>query len=242
LAEAERLAETALAMGLEIGQPDAFTIYGAQVANIRYHQGRLHELLSLMEAAVESAPALHGFRAAIALAYTKGDDFDSAGRLLEAALSDRFSIPDDEGWMYAIATWAQVAADLRHDDAAAILHSLLSPWRRLFVHHQVVVSGAAAMHLGQLEHVLGRLDDADRSFAQAEEVHQRLESPMLVADGNAHWAAMLLDRDAPGDRKRAHELASGALDVAVAGGYGYTEALARKVLARLVPDGGGTQD
>jgi hypothetical protein len=89
------------------------------------------------------------------------------------------------------------------------------------------------MHLGQLEHVLGRFDDADRSFAQAEQMHQRLDSPMLTADGNAHWAAMLVDRDAAGDHDRARSLATAALEVAVAGGFGYTESLARQVLARL---------
>ena len=44
---------------------------------------------------------------------------------------------------------------------------------------------------------------------------------------------MLADRDQPGDRDRARALAAAALETAVAGGYGDTETLARRTLARL---------
>ena len=56
---------------------------------------------------------------------------------------------------------------------------------------------------------------------------------MLAAEGRAHWAAMLVDRHAAGDLDRARGLATDALDVAVAGGYADTEAVAHQVLARL---------
>jgi hypothetical protein len=64
-------------------------------------------------------------------------------------------------------------------------------------------------------------------------MHQRLRSPMFIAEGRAHWAAMLANRSRPGDRERARELATGALTVATEGGYGYTAATARHVLDQL---------
>lgn len=233
LVDAERLAESALEFGLAGGQPDAFTIYGAQVVNLRLFQGRMHELLPMMEEAFRAAPELHAYRAAIALAHAQGADEHQARRLIESEAAIGFDLPHDEQWSFTLATWARVACRLSHRRTAGLLHPLLAPYADRFAHSQIVVSGAVAMHLGQLEHVLGRFDDADRSFAQAEQMHQRLDSPMLTADGNAHWAAMLVDRDAAGDHDRARSLATAALEVAVAGGFGYTESLARQVLARL---------
>jgi len=233
LADAEQLAEAALALGSESGQTDAFTIYGAQFANIRYHQGRLNELLPLMEEALRAAPELHSYRAAIGLAHALSGDHATAQRLLDAELSASFAVPDDENWLYTIGTWAQVAAEVGHVAAAERLHDDLSPFRGRFVHSLVVISGAVAMHLGQLEHLLGRWDDAERSFAEGDVLHRRLESPMLIADNHTHWAATLADRNAPGDRDRARTFAAGALDVAITGGYGNIEARVRRVLDQL---------
>jgi hypothetical protein len=110
---------------------------------------------------------------------------------------------------------------------------MLDRVRDRFVHAQVVVGDPVAIVLGVLEHALGRYDDADRSFAQGEAMNQRLRSPMLIADGHAHWAAMLADRVRPGDRERARELAVGAFTVATGGGHGYAAATARDVLDQL---------
>src|ERR1019366_7627768 len=38
-----------LALGIESGQPDPLLLYGALIATIRYHQGRLPELVELID-------------------------------------------------------------------------------------------------------------------------------------------------------------------------------------------------
>jgi hypothetical protein len=60
-----------------------------------------------------------------------------------------------------------------------------------------------------------------------------LECPPLRALVDAAWAAVLVERDRGDDRDRARGLASGALELATAGGYGYAEQDARAVLDRL---------
>jgi hypothetical protein len=233
LAEAERLAEAALAIGLDIGQPDAFVVYGAQLANIRHHQGRLYELIPTMEDLLRSAPELDPYRAAIANGWSSSGHLDTARAMLDEALAGGLDIREDDYWAAATVSWSEVATDVRHGPAAEVLHSRLDPYRDLLVHGIVLVYPAAATVLGMLEHVLGRFDDADRSFAQGDAIHRRMESPVLTARGEAHWAEMLADRAAPGDLERARALATSALVTASNGGFGYTEAVARRVLARL---------
>ena len=56
--EAEALAQRAAELGVAAGQPDALTIYGAKLVLIRYQQGRLSELVELMERAAEDNPGI----------------------------------------------------------------------------------------------------------------------------------------------------------------------------------------
>jgi hypothetical protein len=93
--------------------------------------------------------------------------------------------------------------------------------------------GAAAHYLGQLDHLLGGYDDADRWFTEAMAIHERVESPLFVADTQSAWAALLADRANGDDHERARAMAEQALTTATAGGYGYIEADARRVLAEL---------
>ena len=85
----------------------------------------------------------------------------------------------------------------------------------------VTFEPAVAHYLGRLDHLLDRLDEADAWFAEAMVLHERLESPVFIADTRAAWAAMLADRDIGDDHRRAVEMADQAYDAATAGGYGY---------------------
>ena len=52
LSDAERWIDLALARGTQAGQPDAMTVYSGQLVNLRHHQGRLGEMVPLIEQAV----------------------------------------------------------------------------------------------------------------------------------------------------------------------------------------------
>ena len=65
LGEYERLAEAAFTYGADNGEPDAFTVYGAQLTNLRTQQGRLHELIPLIEEALAATPVLRVYRAVL---------------------------------------------------------------------------------------------------------------------------------------------------------------------------------
>ena len=58
---AEQATSDALELGIAAGQPDAFSYYGAQLTGVRRMQGRLDELIPLIEQAVKDNPGLPAF-------------------------------------------------------------------------------------------------------------------------------------------------------------------------------------
>src|SRR3546814_12162169 len=84
--DAEAAAEAAFEVGISSGQPDAVTWFAGQLFTLRWQQGRLHELVDMIEAEVDSAAeGIPAWRTAYALALAE------AGRLSEAeALLDEF--------------------------------------------------------------------------------------------------------------------------------------------------------
>jgi hypothetical protein len=70
----------------------------------------------------------------------------------------------------------------------------------------IASSGSYARPCGTLAACLGRWDDAERHFADAVAMNERLGARPYVVRTRRAWAAMLLDRNAPGDRERATDL------------------------------------
>jgi tetratricopeptide (TPR) repeat protein len=232
-AEYERLAETALTLGIETGQPDAVTFYGVQLTGARFYQGRMHELIPLMEQALADTPTLHAYRATLALAHARVGETDQAQRMLETDRTAAFPMPADAAWSTGLVSWADTTARVRAVVGAPLLRERLVPY-----HDQIVTTGASAhlavcYYLGLLDHLAGRYDDAEQWFTEALQLHERVQSPILVAHTHAAWAALLADRNQHDDHTRARVMAQQALDTAIAGGYGYVETDARAVLTQL---------
>jgi len=233
LAEYERLAEAAFALGSEGGEPDALMMFGAHLINLRDHQGRLGEMIPLVEQAVANFPALPAFRPILVYTKTRGGQLDNAREMLDEDLANGFALPADHTWTTGMACWANAAFLLGMVEAASPLRDLIRPY-----HDQIVNSGATfwpglCHYLGLLDHLVGRLDDAEQWFNEALALHQRVRSPILIGATQASWAAVLADRAAPKDLIRAHALAQSALDVAMVGDYGNIIADARAVLDRV---------
>lgn len=234
LTEFEALAEAALHDGVETGQPDAATMYGAQVLGTRFFQGRLHEMIPLIEQAMVENPGIVAFRAALAVARAHAGDLDDVQTMLAEAAERGFSMPAEPmTWSLSMACWADAAARSGASEIAPALREILAPH-----HEQIVTNGntflaSVAHHLGLLDHLLGDHDRAEQWFAEALDLHELVRSPILVAQTQAAWAALLGDRGRGDDHVRAHAMAQAALAAATAGGYGYVEAESRAVLDRL---------
>jgi hypothetical protein len=128
------------------------------------------------------------------------------------------------------------AAWLRDPQAAALLEPLIAPYRSQLLMYEpgcALPFGPADFVHGMLLQVLGRNDDAIRCYEDAAELCAR--GRLIAFDAmNAHrLAAALLERDAPGDRARARDLATSSLERATAMGLQRDIRFAQAVLDDL---------
>jgi hypothetical protein len=208
--EGERLAEAALNVGLETGQPDAFLIYGIQLVNVRTAQGRFGELVPMLEDMVRDHPDRSSYRALLAESCAEAGDLDRCRSLLAVDREAGFVTTEDYGWLNNHMRWAKAAVAVRDLETAASMRSRMTPYRDRVVFIGLTVRPVAGHYIARVEHLLGDLDDADASFARAYQLHQRLRAPQFVARTEVRWAQMLVDRNRHGDHGRARELAESA--------------------------------
>jgi len=231
---AEQFASAAFELGSDSGQPDAFTIYGSQLMYIRHQQGRLGEMVSLIDQAVSDNPGLPAFRPVLAAAHLDAGNDATALDLLNSAAADDFaSLPLDFIWMMGITFYALVTVDLRARKPAHTLYELLSPY-----HEQIPFIGTlgfspASLSLGGLASVLGRYDQADAHFTEAAELTTRGRMKFFAARTELDWARMLVLRGRMGDLDGARAHLAQALEAAASRGYGGIEHMAKAELAKL---------
>ena len=227
---AEQLATAALEIGTESGQPDAFGFYGAEMIGVRRQQGRYGELVPFIERVAAENPALPVFRATLAEGHMEAGNVDTARQMLEAATTDLTSLPYDVVWIFAVASYADVATELRAEAPARLLLDLLAPFDDQVLFIGATAGSPVAHYCGSLESVLGLYDQAEAHFAKAAELNARGEMHFAAAVTHLRWGRMLSARGSPGDLKRARSLLVQAHDAAVDRGYA---SIARRATAAL---------
>jgi class 3 adenylate cyclase/tetratricopeptide (TPR) repeat protein len=231
---AEQLATAALEIGTDSGQPDAFAIYGSQLMYVRNQQGRLGELVSLIDQAVAENPGLPAFRPILACAHLETGNTATALELLDVAAADGFvSLPIDFVWLMAVSSYAQVTVELRATGAAEKLYDLLAPY-----HEQIPFIGTlgfspVALTLGGLASILGRFPEAEAYLAEAAELTSRGQMKFFAARTLLESGRMLAARRGPGDLDRAHALLEQARSAAASHGYAVVEQLAAAALSNM---------
>jgi tetratricopeptide (TPR) repeat protein len=189
--EAERCAEAALAESMSSDQPDALAFYGAQIAVIRWDQGRLGELADALVAHAESPEGLPAHLALAALGLVEAGRADEANALLDRALAEGFELPVDTIWLTGMVMWGEVCALCERRDAAAQILEQILPWREQVAFTGLAVHGGVARIAAELAALLGRDDEAGELFTLAADVHDRLLAPALLARTHVGWALWL---------------------------------------------------
>lgn len=227
---AEQLATAALEIGTESGQPDAFGFYGAEMIGVRRQQGRYRELVPLIEQIAAENPALPVFRATLAEGHMEAGNVDTARQMLEEAAADLTSLPYDVVWIFAVASYADVATELRAEAPARLLLNLLAPFDDQVLFIGATAGSPVAYYCGSLESVLGRYDEAETHFAKAAELNARGQMEFAAAATHLRWGRMLSARGGPGDLERARDLLAKSHDAAMSRGYA---SIARRATAAL---------
>ena len=226
---AELNAYKALELGGATGQPDAMAIFGGQLVDLRWHQGRDAELVELIEQMVESTPDIDSFRSALARIYADVGRTEEARALLTAEAAVDFAHPFDPLAATTIVMWVEVAIQTRDTGTAEILLSRLASFADQVVCNGVDIFGSLDHYRGALWAVLGRFDEAERLLIQGSEVHQGLGAPFFEARSHLELARMLQARGAPGDDEEAHRRVGLASDIARRHGFTTVERRAIEV-------------
>jgi len=217
LGEVESLAQQALQMGQETQNQNATLAYGVQMALAFTEQGRYDELEPLMVSFTDLYPSIRaGVRSTLAVLYKAQNRHDEARGEFEQFAARAFAdIPRNLSWLFSIAYLSDVCAALRDADRAQVLYQLLLPFADLNVGiGPVVLVGPVARYLGLLATTMGRWEEAASHFESAVAMSGRMGMRQAIAHAEADYAAMLLQRDGPGDRAKSLVLANQALATA----------------------------
>jgi DNA-binding SARP family transcriptional activator/tetratricopeptide (TPR) repeat protein len=168
LVEAESVATQALELGMQIGVPDAFTFFAAELFVIGTFAGRHDELFPLVEQATKDDPAALAFKLAYGIICTAVGRDQTAHEILADGMAGGFAeLPVDNIWTTCMIAYAILAIELDRADAAAQLLPLLEPLANDVAFNGVTSQGPIAAYVGKLESLLGRHDDAEEHLRAA---------------------------------------------------------------------------
>ncbi len=215
--EAERLAQSALAIGQRASPDNAMQMFGAQVFAIRREQGRLAEMEAGIKGFAQMYPAVPAWRTALAFNYAERDMVEQARVEFEILAKDNFSVfPRDGNWPIAMALLIETCAIVGDAERARFLYGELLPFgdRCVVVGAAVDCYGPSHRLLGRVATTMERWEDAERHFEDALAMNARMGAGRMSGWAFYQYADMLLRRDGDGDRKKALSLLSQALDIA----------------------------
>jgi class 3 adenylate cyclase/tetratricopeptide (TPR) repeat protein len=207
-ADAEQEILAAFHVGTAGGQPEAKQAYISQLSVLRRDQGRHAELIESVRGYAETLSHLPVWRVILAGLYCETDQFEEARRQIDKLEAYDFKIPMDWTWASVVVSLAQICTDLKDQKLAAIYYPQLQS-----VAGQVGVTamglicyGSLAFPCAQLAACLHRWREAEQYFDQATTVNAQIGARTYLVRTRRAYANMLLDRELPGDRKRAAAL------------------------------------
>ncbi|MGZ8512392.1 MAG: ATP-binding protein, partial [Candidatus Limnocylindria bacterium] len=220
--EAEQVAERAAKAGE--GEPDALPVFAGQLAYIRWGQGRMDEVIELLEQAVEMAPGIPAYALGAADGYAETGRTEEANAVARRwGAGDLAPIPWDVAWALAAAILGTVVDITREREVAAAVHRRLRPWVHQMAHTHVACYGPLSVYAGMAAGVSGLYTEAEDLFARAVRDCERIEAPFLLARTHLSWGRMLVERAAAGDHQRALEHFDTALTLARRHGCAWIE-------------------
>ena len=215
----------ALQIARDGGLPDTEAAHDQQLFIIRWHQGRLAEILDHVRGVGAFVPGATAWPE-LPLAEAICGDRQRARTMLDEAARAGFNSFYGAPWLGGMCLWADVAAELAEPHSGAILYAKLAPWKDLFGTGGPVPIHGVSLSLGRLAVLLGNTEAADRHFADSMRVHDAVRSPFGTAETAFHWGQLLLNRDP----EHARTMLGTALQLASRYGFGDIERRADQTL------------
>lgn len=211
--------------------PLAFIYYSTQMFSLQRERG-------LLEAAIEPSQQMAAAGVPMAqcvavLAQAESGHEDEAGVELDRISRDRFAgIPHDGSWAISVCLVADAAARIGAGEHGRVLRDLLLSGVEPIAHGSGggACIGSTRRHLGQMETLLERYDEAERHFEEALTVNARIGAVPFVARTQCDYARMLRRRSSGDDLLRADALVAEALASAETLGLAAVAAEARALV------------
>lgn len=198
LADAERMAVESIAVAQRADLPEEVirSFLGGIFYYVRFHQGRLNELVDTLEGLVVDVPGAPVFRVALAGALVESDRVDDAREHYMWLVEDDFAkVPRDVEYPVTIDGLARLAYRVRpNDDVIRQVIDRLLPFSGFMNWSGVGISGPNDIGLAMSYAALGQHDDADRYFASTLELCERGGVRCWVARVTYDWGRILADR------------------------------------------------
>jgi DNA-binding NarL/FixJ family response regulator len=216
LTDAEPLVYEARTVGLRVQCPDTVGCFQGQFALLRRLQGRLEDLDTEGQRALEAAPHPWMFCAGRSQFYSEVGNGTAARREFEhAAANDFAAVPRRVTWLRGLSHHVQLAdvcAFLGDAPRAATLYAWLLPYagQSVVAGTAVTCVGAVDRSLGLLAAVLGNRPAAVAHFEAALAMNARLGARPWLAHTQRQYAQLLASSRGRGDRRRARQLLSAA--------------------------------
>jgi tetratricopeptide (TPR) repeat protein len=194
LAEAEQLAQEALAIGSHGETVTAPQYYALQLLAVRQEQARMGELEQPARAIVEANPHRPAWRAALATLLIETGRRDEAMQELDLLAEHDFEdIPQDGDWLIAVTLLSDCCAELEDRERAETLYEMLLPYREsnVVIGLAAMCLGSAARYLGRLATALDQAADAAAHLERALEANIALRAPVFVAHTQLDYARLL---------------------------------------------------
>ncbi len=213
LARADQLAAEAVQMGLAagIGESGVIGAYGAVLYHIRMGQGRIGELVPLLETRVAAAPDAPVWRVALVGALTESDRLDEARVHFDWLAGDGCArvLPDVE-WPVIMCGLARLCYRLQPStEVIEDIYARLAPFGGTFNHTGATVADPNDLGLAQAAAALGRHDAADDHFARAVALCERAGARVYLARSHQAWAQVSADRGDVANARHHAEVALG---------------------------------
>lgn len=189
-ADAEALAAVCASRGAAAGDADHAWWSGAQLVTIRWYQGRLTELLPMLDDRVHS-PVLSAVDnsavAALAVAAALAADRPRAASALAALCgSDLAALPRSSSWLVTMNGVVEAAYLLEEPDVAVRAYQLLRPHA-----HLPMIGSLGVTCFGSVQHALGVAALTSRQLDLAVE---HLTAAVQHNLALAHWPALVASR------------------------------------------------
>lgn len=205
------------AVAARVEDANAFHSLVAQSSILHWEIGGLEGAIGGLIEGARRYPAIRGFRAAVAWAYSKTSRLSEARREFECLASADFTdVPERFDWTAAVTLSAEVACDLGDKARARSLYDLLDPLRRrfLFIGLGVASFGSADRLLGRLSETMGRFEQAEAHFQVAVERNAAAGAHAWTAHSKFEYALLLARAGGAARRDYRVRMASEALETA----------------------------